>query len=169
MPNNVAVIVECETASKLRTLAEVRLAIKEHGGSTTPTGYLFTKKGKIIFERQDGVGPDEVLEPALEAGAIDVEEDGDGRVIVSAEPGDTRAVGDAISKALDLQIASSEILWEANEDTKVELPNEDAAEDLSAFIDRLQEKESSLQSIAMNISRGNLSEDIWNDIQQRIA
>lgn len=164
-----AVIVECETDSKLRTLAEVRLAIKEHGGSTTPTGYLFTKKGKIIFESKDKVGPDEVLEPALEAGAIDVEEDENGRVIVFTEPGDTMAVGNAISKALNLQIATSEILWEANEDTKVELPNEEAAEDLSGFIDRLQEKESSLQSIAMNISRGNLSEDIWTDIRERIA
>lgn len=169
LPNNVGVIVECETASKLRTLAEVRLAIKEHGGSTTPTGYLFTKKGKITFESKGGVGPDEVLEPALEAGAIDVEEDGDGRVVVFAEPGDTRAVGDAISTALDLQIATSEILWEANEDTKVEVPNEDAAADLGSFIDRLQEKESSLQSIAMNISQGNLSEDVWSDLQERIA
>lgn len=169
LPNNVAVIVECETASKLRTLAEVRLAIKEHGGSTTPTGYLFTKKGKIIFESKDGIGSDEVLEPALEAGATDVEEDEDGRIIVFAEPGDTRAVGDAISNALDLQIATSEILWEANEDTKIEIPNEEVASDLGSFIDRLQEKESSLQSIAMNISQGNLSEDVWNDIQERIA
>lgn len=169
LPNNVGVIVECETASKLRTLAEVRLAIKEHGGSTTPVGYLFSKKGKITFESKDGIGPDEVLEPALEAGAIDVEEDGDGRVLVFAEPGDTMAVGDAISKALNLQIATSEILWEANEDTKVEVPDEDAAADLGSFIDRLQEKEASLQSIAMNISQGKLSEEIWSDLQERIA
>lgn len=169
LPNNVAVIVECETPSKLRTLAEVRLAIKDCGGSTTPTGYLFTKKGKIVIESKDGVGSDEVLEPALEAGAIDVDQDEDGRVIVFAEPGDTKAVGDAISKALDLQIATSDILWEANEDTKVELPNETAAADVQKFIDRLQEKESSLQSIAMNLSQGSLSDEIWSDIQEQIA
>jgi transcriptional/translational regulatory protein YebC/TACO1 len=130
---------------------------------------LFTKKGKITFQSKEGVGADDVFEHALEAGALDVAEDEDGRVIVFAEPNETRAVGDAITSALSLEIATSDISWEANEDTKVEVPSENAAADLNGFIDRLQEKEASLQSIAMNISQGKLSEDVWNDLQERIA
>ncbi|KJX96105.1 duf28 domain-containing protein [Zymoseptoria brevis] len=169
LPNNIAIIVECETDSKLRTLADVRLAIKDHGGSTTPTSYLFAKRGKITFESKQGVGQDEILEPALEAGALDVAEDDDKRVVVFAEPTETRAVGDAISKALDLQIATSDIIWEANEDTKVDIVGEQAADDIHAFLDKLEEKEASLQSVAMNVAQGKLSADSWEDIKSRIA
>ncbi|CAK4034382.1 related to yfcA [Lecanosticta acicola] len=168
LPGNVAVIVECETDNKPRTLADVRLAIKDNGGSSTPTSYLFAKKGRIVFEKKEGVGSDEVLEPALEAGAIDVTEDEDGRVVVWTELGDTRAVGDAVSKALDLQVSSSEFIWDPNEDTKVEVPGEKAAEALATFLDELQEKEGTVQSIAMNIAQGSLSEDAWKDLQGRL-
>lgn len=168
LPNNVAVIVDCETDSKLRTLAEVRLAIKESGGVSTPTSYLFAKKGRVTFEAKEGIGSDEVLEPALEAGATDVTEGEDGRVVVWTEPGETRAVGDAISKALDVQVASSEVIWDPNEDTKVEVPGEEAADELGAFLDNLQEKESTVQSIAMNVAQGTLSADAWKDLHGRL-
>jgi transcriptional/translational regulatory protein YebC/TACO1 len=105
----------------------------------------------------------------LEAGALDVAEDDDKRVVVFAEPTETRAVGDAISKALDLQIATSDIMWEANEDTKVELSGEQAADDLHAFFDKLEEKEASLQYVAVNVSQGKLSADQWEDLKSRIA
>lgn len=168
LPNNVAVIVDCETDSKLRTLAEVRLAIKESGGVSTPTSYLFAKKGRVTFEAKEGIGSDEVLEPALEAGATDVTEGEDGRVVVWTEPGETRAVGDAVSKALDIQVASSEVIWDPNEDTKVEVPGDEAADELGTFLDNLQDKESTVQSIAMNVAQGSLSEDAWKDLQGRL-
>ncbi|KAI5367648.1 putative transcriptional regulator TACO1, integrase-like protein [Septoria linicola] len=167
LPGNVAVIVECETDSKLRTLAEVRLAIKENGGSTTPTSYLFEKRGIVKFEKKDGVGIDEALEPALEAGATDVEEDAEGRIVVSTEPADLRAAGDAIAKALELQIATSEVVWDPNEDTKVEIPDDDAAAGLCAFLDELQDKEQTVQSIALNVSQGKLDGEAWKDLQAR--
>ncbi|KAI4791138.1 YebC-like protein, partial [Aureobasidium sp. EXF-8845] len=78
LPNNVGVVIDCETDSRLRTLADLRVIVKQHGGNATPTGYLFTKKGRIIFANKDGVGVDDVFEPALEAGALDVDEDGEG-------------------------------------------------------------------------------------------
>ncbi|EME47538.1 hypothetical protein DOTSEDRAFT_117673, partial [Dothistroma septosporum NZE10] len=168
LPNNVAIIVECETDSKLRTLAEVKLAIKEAGGSATPTGYLFAKKGRIVFEAKDDIGMDEMLEPALDAGAQDVTKDGDGRVVVWTEPADTKAVGEAISKDLNVQIATSNIVWDPNEDTKVVVPGEEIAGELSHFIDQLQEKETSVQSVAMNISQGSLEADAWNDLRSRL-
>lgn len=169
LPNNVAVIVECETESKLRTLAEVRLAIKSHGGSATPTSYLFTKKGVVTFQKKDGVGVDEAFEVALEAGATDVDSDPDGRIVVSTEPSDLSAVGDTIARALDLQIASSEVIWDPNEDTKVEVPSEEAAGDLSDFVDELLQKEQSVQSISLNVSQGKLDSEIWNDLTARFS
>ncbi|KAF2165036.1 hypothetical protein M409DRAFT_24423 [Zasmidium cellare ATCC 36951] len=168
LPNNVAVIVECETDNKLRTLAEVRLIMKEHGGSTTPSSYLFAKKGKITLEGKEGLGADEALEAALEAGATDVTEDEDGRVVIWAEPAETRAVGDAISKALDVQIATSEIIWDPNEDTKVGVPNEEAADELGSFVEKMHEREATVQSISLNVSQGNLTLDAWKDLQSRL-
>lgn len=167
LPNNVAVIVECETDNKLRTLAEVRLAIRNNGGNATPTSYLFTKKGIVTFNKKAGVGADEALEAALEAGATDVEDDEESRIVVSTEPSDLSAVGDSIAKALDLSIASSEVVWDPNEDTKVEIPSENAAADLGDFVDELQEKESSVQSIALNVSQGKLDGEIWKDLITR--
>lgn len=169
LPNNVAVIVECETDNKLRTLAGVRLVIKEHGGSTTPTSYLFTKKGVVTFEKKDGVGVEEVLEAALEAGAIDVEQDEVDRIVVSSEPEDLRSVGDALSKALHLSIATSKIISDPNEDTKVGVGSEEVAGELMEFLDELQEKESSVQSVAINVSQGSLKPDAWRDLMARIT
>ncbi|KAK4631137.1 putative transcriptional regulatory protein [Fulvia fulva] len=169
LPNNVAVIVECETDGKLRTLAEVRLVIKEAGGSEGKTGYLFTKRGRVVFEAKEGVGMDDVLEPALEAGAQDVTEDDDGKFVVWTEPGDTKHVGEAMTEALSLQIATSDIVSVPNEDTKVAVPSEEAAGELRHFIDQLQEKEASVQSIAMNVSQGNLEADAWNDLRSRLG
>ena len=169
LPGNVAVIVECETDNKLRTLADVRLVLKEAGGSVTPSAYLFQKKGRIVFEAKEGVGVEEALEPALEAGAVDVEEGEEGRIVVFTEPGDTRAVGEALNKTLGLQIAASEILWEANEDTSIGVPDGNMAEELNTFVDVLQERESSLQAVAMNVAQGQLEEEPWKELQSRLS
>lgn len=169
LPNNVAVIIDCETDNKLRTLADVRMVMKEYGGTATPASYLFEKRGRVVFEKKDGVGLDEVLEPALEAGALDVDEDADGRLLVVTEPGGTRAVGDAMTSALGLQIATSDIVWDPNGDTKVGLSDEDMAQDLSSFVDELQDKESSVQAVSMNVAQGSLKEELWRELQSRIS
>lgn len=169
LPNNVAVIVECETDSKLRTLMDVRLVIKEAGGSATPSSYLFQKKGRIVYEKKDGIGAEDVLEPALEAGATDVDEDEEGRLVVITEPENTKAVGKAVAEALKIDIATSAIQWEPNGDTLVGLDSEDTALELSAFVDELQEKEASVQAVAMNVSQGSLPPETWKELQSRLS
>ncbi|KAK4580228.1 hypothetical protein LTR86_000431 [Recurvomyces mirabilis] len=169
LPGNVAVIVECETDNKLRTLAEVRLILKEAGGNATPCAYLFAKRGKIVFEARDGIGVDEVLDAALDAGATDVKEDEEGRVVVLSEPGETKAVGEAVAQSLGLHIVTSSILWDPNGDTKVAVQDEKAAQELGEFVDELQDRETSLQAVSMNVAQGSLDDVLWKEVQTRLS
>jgi YebC/PmpR family DNA-binding regulatory protein len=169
LPNNVAVIVECETDNKLRTLMNIKMIIKGNGGTATPSSYLFEKKGRIVFDQKDGVGLDEVMDPALEAGAIDVDELEDGCVVVFTAPEETKAVGEAVSAALGAQIKTSDIIWDPNEDTKTAVPSEDAAEDLADFVDMMMEEESTVHSISMNVAQGALSAESWKALQTRLS
>lgn len=169
LPNNVAVIVECETDNKLRTLANIKLVIKDNGGTATPSSYLFEKKGRIVFDQKDGVGLDEVMDPALEAGAIDVDELEDGCVVVFTAPEETKTVGEAVSAALGAQIKTSDIIWDPNEDTKTVIPSEEAAEDLADFVDIMMEEEATVNAISMNVAQGALSAESWKALQTRLS
>lgn len=178
LPGNVGVIVECETDNRLRTMATLKLCLKDAGGTATPSAYLFTKRGRIAFGRKEGIGVEEALEAALEAGALDVEEaevgqgqDGEqgSGLIVWSEPGDTKAVGEAVASALGLEIKASEIVWCPNEDTQVRLSSESAAEDLANFVDDLQDKEMSVQVVAMNVAQGGVGDEPWRDLRERLT
>jgi len=169
LPNNVAVIVECETDNKLRTLANIKLVIKDNGGTATPSSYLFEKKGRIVFDQKEGVGLDEVMDPALEAGATDVDELEDGSVVVFTAPEETKTVGEAVSAALGTQIKTSDIIWDPNEDTKTVIPSEDAAEDLADFVDIMMEEESTVHAISMNVAQGSVSAESWKALQTRLS
>ncbi|MCB1827768.1 MAG: YebC/PmpR family DNA-binding transcriptional regulator, partial [Coxiellaceae bacterium] len=72
-PNGVAVIVDCLTDNKNRTVAEVRHAFTKCGGNLGTDGsvaYLFAQKGLISFPAQSD--EDKIMEIAIEAGAEDV-------------------------------------------------------------------------------------------------
>lgn len=152
-------------------MADMKHAIKETGGNATAAGYLFSKKGKIVFEKKEGVGADEVFEAALEVGALDVEEDGEGRVVVFTETGDTKAAGETLSKDLGLDISVSEIIWDANEDTRVELESEDTVAMLLDFVDKIEGKEGgSVTGVYMNVGPGEkLNEDAWSELMGRLS
>lgn len=169
LPNNVAVIVECETDNKLRTLAKIKLVIKDNGGTATPSSYLFEKRGRIVFDQKDGVGLDEAMEPALEAGATDIDVLEDDCVVVYTAPEETKAVGEAVSNALGVEIKTSDIVWDPNEDTKTVVPSEDAAQDLAMFMDIMVEEESTVHAISMNVAQGDLSSEAWKELQARLS
>lgn len=170
LPPSVAVVIDCQTDSKLRTLAEIRQLVKKYQGNVTPTSYLFEKKGQIIFKPKEGLGADEVLEAALEAapGALDVVEGAEGRVVVFTEPADTKGVGEALSGALGLEVEESEIIWDPNEDTKVQIPDEEAAQVLSGFAEKLQEI-SGVEAMYMNANQGDVSDATWTELQSRLT
>jgi YebC/PmpR family DNA-binding regulatory protein len=95
-----AVMVECLTDNRTRTVAEVRHAFSKNGGNMGADGsvaYLFKHVGQFIFA--PGTSEDKVMEAALEAGADDVVSHEDGSVEVLSAPGDFHAVKAALEKA----------------------------------------------------------------------
>jgi YebC/PmpR family DNA-binding regulatory protein len=95
-----AVIVECMTDNKVRTVADVRHAFSKFGGNLGTDGsvaFLFRHCGQFLFA--PGTSEDRVMEIALDSGADDVVTDDEGGVEVTSEPADFGAVKDAFDKA----------------------------------------------------------------------
>ena len=98
----VAVMVDCLTDTKTRTVADVRLAFTKYGGNMGTDGcvaFQFKHCGQIVLA--PGAAEDAVMEVALDAGAEDVISDADGsiEIITSPEPKEFAAVKEALEKA----------------------------------------------------------------------
>src|SRR3990170_6684187 len=91
--NGAAIIVDCMTDNRVRTVAEVRHAFSKYGGNLGTEGsvaFQFRHVGQFIFA--PGTSEDKVMEIALEAGADDVISDDDGAVEVLCAPPDFETV-----------------------------------------------------------------------------
>ena len=130
-PPSVAVIVECQTDSKARTLNDLKLVIKESGGTMTPTSHMFDRKGKVVLEGSKDVGEEEIFDQAVEAGAIDVQMEDDGKVVVYAESSQTTAVAETLAKSSGLKVESLDIVWDPKEDMMVDVAS---SETLDSFL-----------------------------------
>jgi transcriptional/translational regulatory protein YebC/TACO1 len=149
LPGSVAAVIECLTDNKARVLQDIRYIIKDYGGTVTPTTYLFEKKGRVVFEKKDGVHPDDYLDAAIEAGATDVESDEEGRLVVFTEATETKAVGEALAKATGLAIERSEIIWDPNKDTMVSPKNQDEIQELEELLSAIRD-DSSVRDVYLN-------------------
>ncbi len=99
-PGGVAVLVECLTDNKNRTIADVRYIFNKAGGNVGTDGcvaWMFDKKGLISVNKED-TDEDTLMEVALEAGAEDIKDEGDVFEIIT-EPDDFDAVKEAIDSA----------------------------------------------------------------------
>jgi len=98
--NGAAIIVDCLTDNRVRTVAEVRHAFAKFGGNMGTEGsvaFLFQHCGQFYFA--PGTDEDKLMEAALEAGAEDVATDDEGGIEVLCAPGDFSAVKDALEAA----------------------------------------------------------------------
>ena len=98
--NGAAVIVDCMTDNRVRTVAEVRHAFAKHGGNLGTEGsvaFLFRHCGQLLFA--PGTSEEKVMEAALEAGAEDVIANDDGSIEVITAPNDFLAVKDRLEKS----------------------------------------------------------------------
>ncbi|HMS49964.1 MAG TPA: YebC/PmpR family DNA-binding transcriptional regulator [Candidatus Saccharibacteria bacterium] len=110
-PGGVAILVECATDNINRTYPEVKLAFSKHGGNIAEKGavaFQFDHKGMI---RIKGSG-DELMLQALDAGAEDVEEEGDETVVYTGAK-ELAKVRDTL-KAADLEITEAELTYVPN-------------------------------------------------------
>lgn len=115
-PGGVAILVECASDNLNRTYPEVRLAFSKHGGNLAEKGavvFQFERKGSI---RVNG-GGDELLLIAIDAGAEDVEDEGDESVIYT-DPKQLAKVRDGL-KSANVEILESELTYVPNNTVKV--------------------------------------------------
>lgn len=134
-PGGVAVLVDCLSDNKNRTVSEVRHAFTKHGGNLGTDGsvsYLFTKQGEILLT--PGVSEDKAMEITIEAGAQDVSTV-DGQVEIVTSDTTYHSVLAAL-EAAKIEIEQSHITMRAQ--TLVALDSE-ASESLTKLIDMLED------------------------------
>jgi YebC/PmpR family DNA-binding regulatory protein len=120
-----AVIVDCMTDNRVRTVAEVRHAFSKYGGNLGTEGSVaFQFKHCAQFVFAPGANEDRVMEVALDAGAEDVITGEDGSIEVLSAPGDFESVKNAL-EAAGLKPEIAEVTMRA--ENPIEVSGEDAA------------------------------------------
>ncbi|GAA0782030.1 YebC/PmpR family DNA-binding transcriptional regulator [Castellaniella ginsengisoli] len=131
-----ALIIDCMTDNRQRTVSEVRHTLSKHGGNLGQDGcvaFMFKHCGQFIFA--PGTSEEHVMEVALENGADDVQSDEEEVIEVTCEPGDYAALKQAFDAA-GLQAEIHGVVMKAL--SKVELAGEDA-ERMQKIIDLLED------------------------------
>ena len=133
-----ALIIDCTTDNRVRTVADVRHVLSRNGGNLGTEGsvsFQFQHVGLFVFAPGKAT-EDQVMEIALEAGADDVVADpDDGSIEVTCEP----SAFDAVQKAFEaagLEPEVAEITWKAQNETS--LSGEDA-DKMQRLIDALED------------------------------
>ena len=119
-PGGVAVLVECLTDNRNRTIAEVRQVFNKAGGNVGTDGcvaWMFDKKGLIIVNKEDS-DEETLMELALDAGAEDIKEEAESFEII-CDPAEFEAVKEAIDAA-QIKYEMAEITMIPQNMTKVE-------------------------------------------------
>ena len=130
-----AVMVDCMTDNKTRTVADVRHAFTKYGGNLGTDGsvaFLFRHCGQLVFA--PGTSEDRLMEAALDAGAEDIITNDDGSLEVITGPTDFSAVKTALEKA-GLKPELAEVTMKPT--TENELKGNDAAR-MQKLLDALE-------------------------------
>lgn len=130
-PNGVAVMVETMTDNRNRTVAELRHIFSKNGGNLGESGsvaWMFDKKGYIVVDKA-AKSEEELFEIAIEAGADDMQDDGDIFEIFTA-PDNFEAVNEAVKKAgIEAQAAEISMIPQ----NYIELTGQDAKQMLKLY------------------------------------
>ena len=156
-PGGTAVMVDCLTDNKNRTVAEVRHAFSKFGGNLGADGsvnYLFNHVGHLLYPA--GVDEDAIMEAAIEAGAEDVVVDDDGSIEVLTEPADFESVRDAM-KSAGHEPESAELTMRAS--TNSELGNKEA-ESMIRLLEVLED----LDDVQQVYSNADISDEVLAQI-----
>ena len=155
----IAVMVDCLTDNRNRTVAEVRHAFSKAGGNLGTDGsvaYMFKKVG--ILSYSPDINEDEVMEVALESGAEDVVTHEDGSIDVMTDPDDYLTVKDAMIAA-GFEPEASEVTMQA--DLQVALNVKDA-EKVLRLVDVLED----LDDVQSVYSNADISEEVMAELEE---
>jgi len=133
--NGAAIIVDCLTDNRVRTVAEVRHAFSKYGGNMGTEGsvaFLFKHCGQLFFA--PGTQEDTLIEAALEAGADDVVTDEEGGIEVLCSPCDLSTIKEALEKA-GFKSEIAEVTMKAS--TEAQCSGEDAIK-MQKLLDALE-------------------------------
>lgn len=156
-PGGVAVMVDCMTDNRNRTVADVRHAFTKFGGNLGTDGsvsYLFTKLGQISYP--SGSDEDRVMEAALEAGADDIVNNDDGSIDVLTAVESFPDVRDSMV-AMDLTPEQAEVTMRAS--TNVSLSSDDA-QNMIKLLEMLEEHD----DVQQVYSNADISDEILAEI-----
>ena len=159
-PGGVALLIECLTDNRNRAAMEVRTALSRNGGNLADPGsvaYIFNRKGVVIVPKASAEDEDTVLEVVLEAGAEEVNDNGDTWEIVS-EATDVVAVRTALQDA-GLDYDSAEASWVPNLQVPLDL---DGARKMIKVIDALEDSDD-VQNVFAN---GDISDEIIAELDE---
>jgi len=160
-PAGVAVIVDCLTDNKNRTVAEVRHAFTKAGGNLGTTGsvaYLFSKIGLITFLPNEYMDENKIMDIGLDAGANDMITQDDGSIEVITDPENFDSVKEVFKKA-NLKFDEAEITWFAS--TKTPINDVNVAERLMKFLEALEDLDD-VQNVYAN-------DNIPNDVMDKLT
>jgi YebC/PmpR family DNA-binding regulatory protein len=136
-PGGVAVLVECMTDNRNRTVADIRHYFSKSNGNLGESGcvaWMFEKKGSIVVDKST-ITEDELMDLALDAGAEDVVEEEEEFQVLTA-PEDFDAVREALEQG-DVKISSSEVAMIPK--NTVDVTEENVARSLMKLLDNLEE------------------------------
>lgn len=157
-PGGIAVMVDCMTNNRNRTVGEIRHAFTKHGGNLGTDGsvaYLFKKEGVITFA--PGVDEEKVMEAALEANAEDVQINEDSSVDVITAPEEFMNVKEALQKA-GFHSEQADITMRAA--INVAIQEKELAEKALTLMDALEDLDD-VQSVYSNVD---VAEEILNTL-----
>ena len=156
-PGGTAVMVDCLTDNRNRTVAEVRHAFTKFGGNLGADGsvnYLFNQVGQLLYAA--GSDEDQVMEAAIEVGAEDVIVDNDDSIEVLTAPDDFERVRDGMVEA-GLEAESAQVTMRAS--TNAELGVKEAGSMI-----KLLEVLEDLDDVQEVYSNADISEDVLAEI-----
>ncbi|MBT4836749.1 MAG: YebC/PmpR family DNA-binding transcriptional regulator [Methylococcales bacterium] len=156
-PAGIAMIVDCLTDNKNRTVAEVRHAFSKSGGNLGTDGsvsYMFSKLGIISFDKD--VDEDGLMEAALEAGAEDIVSNDDGSFDVTTSVGDFLEVKQNLTEA-GFESEMAEVTMKAS--TTTELDVDDAGKMM-----RLQDALEDLDDVQNVYSNADISDEVLAEL-----
>lgn len=157
-PGGIALMVDCMTNNRNRTVAEVRHAFAKHGGNLGTEGsvaYLFKKQGQLTFPQ--GIEEEPLLACALDVGAEDIVVNEDKSIDVITTPESFLTVKQSLVKA-GFQPGLSEITMGA--EVNVPILDKETAEKVISLIDTLED----LDDVQSVYSNADISEEVLQSL-----